>query len=267
MRFRDFADYWRLRRYLRDPWAFMRIRKRGFPEPWRDFALRGGGKIRVRNAPMDMHILHRVLGRDEYALEAFPPGLLGTVLDVGAHLGFFAIRAAPLALRVISLEPFGENFELLQANVAHLPNVLTVRAALSETAGEREFHASAIPSAGSFYPVARHAVKEVVQVPSLTMADLFREHRITRCDLLKIDVEGAEYPIVYGMPADLWPSIRFVCLEYDPLPDAPPDWDGEGLERHLIKAGYRVRRVPSKHPPGKGRIWAVRADEPPHRWC
>lgn len=267
MRLRDFVDYWRLRKYLSAPWGFLRIRKKGFPEPFRDFALRDGGTLRIRSAPMDMHILHRVLGRDEYALDAFSPGSFDVVVDVGAHLGFFAIRAAPLARRVISLEPSEENFEILQRNVSHLPNVTPVRAAVAPQPGELAFHVSAIPSASSLYPVARHPVKEVRTVRGLTLEDVFREHGVERCDLLKIDVEGAEYPILYGLPDRLWPSIRRICLEYDPVPDAPPEWTGEKLEERLRAAGYRVRRVPSKHPPGKGRLWAVRADEPPSPWA
>jgi FkbM family methyltransferase len=267
VRLRDFADYWRLRRILVTPWAFLRVRKRGFAEPWREFPLKGGGRIRVRNAPMDMHIMHRVLGRDEYRLDAFRPGELDTVVDVGGHLGFFAVRAAPLARRVLTFEPFEENFEILSGNVAHLPNVKPVRMAVGPDEGEQEFHVSEIPSAGTFFPVERHPTVKVVRVPTVTLSAAFRDQGVTSCDLLKIDAEGAEYPILHSMPAGLWPRIRRICLEYDPLPAPPPKWTGEGLEELLRRAGYRVRRVPSKHPPGKGRLWAVRADERPHTWC
>lgn len=266
MRFRDVSDYLRLRKHLATPWAFMRMRKRGLETPWHDFPLKGGGKLRVRNAPMDMHIMHRILGRDEYALSAFAPGSLDTIIDVGAHLGFFSLLAARLGLRVFALEPFDENFELLKSNIAHLNNVLPLPLAVGARAGEQEFHVSSIPSAGSFHPVERHPVQRVVRVPSVTIADFFREYRVQRCDLLKIDVEGAEYSIVYGIPDELWPSIRFVCLEYDPLPNAPAGWTGEELEKYLRKVGYRVKRIPSKHPPGKGKIWAIRKEEPKHAW-
>lgn len=266
MRFRDIIDYWRLRKHLVTPWAFMRMRKRGLKTAWHDFALKGGGRLRVRNAPMDMHIMHRVLGRDEYALSAFAPGSLNTIIDVGAHLGFFSLLAARLGLHVFALEPFDENFELLKSNIAHLPNVLPLCLAMSDQTGEQEFHVSANPSAGSFHPVERHPVKRVVRVPSLTVTDFFQKHRVTRCDLLKIDAEGSEYSIVYSVPDELWRVIRFVCLEYDPIPNAPAGWTGEELERHFRKVGYRVRRVPSKHPPGRGKLWAVREEEPAHPW-
>lgn len=267
MRVRDFFDYWRIRRHLQTPWSFLWLRKRGFPEPWRDFALRGGGRIRVRNAPMDFHIVHRVLGRDEYRLDAFRPGSLDTVIDLGAHLGAFSLRASPLARRVLAFEPFEENYQLLVENLAHLSNVTAIQAAVAPKDEERDFYVSDIPSAGSFYPVERHPVRKVIRVPSFSLATLFRRHEVERCDLLKIDVEGAEYPLLFELPAALWPLIRAVCLEYDPLPDSPPSWTGEGLEKHLREAGYRIRRVPSKHPPGKGMIWAVRQDEPSHPWC
>jgi hypothetical protein len=40
-----------------------------------------------------------------------------------------------------------------------------------------------------------------------------REHGIDRIDLLKIDAEGAELPVLEGIDEDDWPRIRQVTLE------------------------------------------------------
>jgi hypothetical protein len=151
MRLADLADYFVLRRFLRDPWAFVRLRKRGLDAPHIDLALRDGGAVRLRNVPMDHHTFHRIFARDEYRLAGVPPGAWDTVLDIGAHIGIFAVRVAPLARRVLSYEPAADNYELLVENVRRFPHVRARRLAIAAGRGTAALYRGDNPSAYSLF--------------------------------------------------------------------------------------------------------------------
>src|SRR5688572_25562845 len=53
-----------------------------------------------------------------------------------------------------------------------------------------------------------------ITVWTTTLADIFRDHGIDRCDLLKLDCEGAEYRILYSAPRDVLDRIDHIILEY-----------------------------------------------------
>ncbi len=258
MRLADLGDYWKLRGLIEDPWSFVRRRKRPSSEPHYDVRFKDGGSIRLRNAPMDRHIFNNVFARDEYRLNPFAPGSLGTVLDVGAHIGTFAVRVAPLAKRVICFEPMPDNFALLQQNVRRLAHVAVVNRAVGAERGTQTIYASANPSAHSMFPAEADRRGSPVQVETVTLADVFAEHAVETCDMLKLDCEGAEYPILLGLAGEFWPRIRRIEMEYHPVDGAAPEWSGRHLAGHLEKAGYKVDLIPARHKEGKGHIFASR---------
>jgi FkbM family methyltransferase len=49
-----------------------------------------------------------------------------------------------------------------------------------------------------------------------TVSEIIREHGISRLDLLKIDVEGAELDVLEGIEEQHWPRIRQVAMEIAP---------------------------------------------------
>jgi len=54
------------------------------------------------------------------------------VIDIGAHIGLFAVKVARKVKKVVAIEPHPENFKLLLANVRlnHLKNVTAINAAI-----------------------------------------------------------------------------------------------------------------------------------------
>src|SRR5712692_3199383 len=101
MRPSDISDYFILRRYIRRPGDFIRLRKSG--KPFLDVTLREGGIFRLR--PQDWHVFYGVFARDEYRLNGSAENSYDTVIDIGGHVGTFSVRVAPYARRVLSYEP------------------------------------------------------------------------------------------------------------------------------------------------------------------
>jgi len=258
MRLQDLGDYLRLRRFLIRPWAFLRLRKHPPAEPFFEVALRDGTSIRLRTAAHDRHVLHRVFARDEYRLNDVPPGSYDTVIDVGGHIGTFAIRASGIARRVLCFEPTPESYELLSRNVARHPNVTAFPLGVAGRRGTMTLHVGVSPSRNSMFPSEPERSKGTLSAETVTLEDIFREQAIERCDLLKIDCEGAEYDILYATPKELWPRIARTCLEYHPVAHGEKHWTGEHLLEFLAQRGHAATLHPSAKDPRQGLLFSTR---------
>jgi FkbM family methyltransferase len=146
-----------------------------------------------------------------------------TVLDIGANMGFFACPAAIAVAqgRVVAVEPLSGYTDVLRRNVSRnkLKNVTVLQAAATAKSGEQ------IPltvwytkfgelKTGTPKKKARVAT-EVVS--GLTMADIFEQGKIERCDLMKVDIEGAEYALFESVPEHLWKKVDRVIMETHPV--------------------------------------------------
>lgn len=150
---------------------------------------------RVRLAqPSDLEVLAEVLGRESYAV----PGVedARTVIDLGSHIGLSLLyfRTRFPAARIIGVEADPRNWRLLTSNVAELSAVETRRAAATGVDAWRELNLAAErhrSSVTSEVPAERR-----VRVPGITLDSLVHELRADRVDLLKIDIEGAEWDVL-----------------------------------------------------------------------
>lgn len=51
-------------------------------------------------------------------------------------------------------------------------------------------------------------------VQCATLADIFAENHIDRCDLLKVDIEGAEFETLSAAPDDVLSKVQKIILEW-----------------------------------------------------
>ena len=79
---------------------------------------------------------------------------------------------------------------------------------------------------------------ESIAVRSTTLARILETHAIATCDLLKIDVEGSEFPILYTLPTELFSRIKRIYLECHP--SATARHNGTDLTQYLEQQGYAV---------------------------
>lgn len=124
------------------------------------------------------------------------------VIDVGAHVGVVSCYLAKKwpGITVYAFEPIVANYERLERNIAanHLTNVHACP--LAVTADGRDLELSGDPRANSgHYSAFAGRGPFTDTAPSTSLADVFEEREIGRVALLKLDCEGAEYEILYGM--------------------------------------------------------------------
>jgi FkbM family methyltransferase len=135
-------------------------------------------------------------------------GTGGTFVDVGAQIGYYSLKAAPVVGvggSVIAIEPNPETVRKLQANIdasgakavtvapvacADTEAMLDLFAAPESNTGETSLSKANASQAG---PVAN-----TFKVRARPLDDIIRELAVARVDVIKIDVEGAEYLVLKG---------------------------------------------------------------------
>jgi FkbM family methyltransferase len=134
-------------------------------------------------------VLDRIYERGGFAFSSN----LRTVVDAGAHAGIFSLMASRWADRVVSIEASQINFDLLKLNIDrnHIANIDARHRALWSKSGQfLDLDASAESGCGRVNSQFR-SITRGNTVESISLDDLIEE--IGPIDLLKIDIEGAEY--------------------------------------------------------------------------
>ncbi len=185
----------------------------------------GGRAVRMtfRDDTSDWNTISSILTHDEYGLPRTP----GTFVDVGAHVGAWAVGVAVdnPGSTVLAIEPLPENADLIRRNAAQNdvavavlesaaerdgPSVARIRygATEGEFARQHEFIGGAVWQED---PTAR-----VIDVMAVPLSAVIREYGWV--DVLKIDCEGCEWAFL-DSPYLRW--VRRIVGEYHPRGEGP----------------------------------------------
>jgi FkbM family methyltransferase len=135
------------------------------------------------------------------------------VVDVGAYVGMFTVRASKLVGpkgQVVAIEPSSSNRTYLRANVSGLENVEVLPIAASNWVGWGKLGISGASICHSL--IGEHSRTEEVQVNTLDLA--LKLKSITKIDFLKIDAEGSELEILQGAETLLKGKVRLAIGAY-----------------------------------------------------
>jgi FkbM family methyltransferase len=172
----------------------------------------------------------------------------GTVVDVGANLGIYALSAAR-ALgkhgKVLAVEPSAQTCERLRRNVAlnGFSNVEVHQVGLADggDATMRLYH-SDDPTRHSFSTSAGPVIGWE-EVRSTTLDSLVAASRIGQITLIKIDVEGAEDLVLRGAHDALRRWRPHVIFEVNPEAAKGLGKDGNEAWTMLEELGYGFYRA------------------------
>lgn len=137
-------------------------------------------------------------------------------VDVGANMGFYSVLAGKILSQrggvVHAIEMDAENVKRIRANLRlnGLRNVIIHEVALGDQSGTVEYY-----RCGSFRNTLEVSANkreryEQVSVPMTTLDSLLREMEVPP-DVIKIDVEGAEYLVLKGMNATMMSPADIYC--------------------------------------------------------
>jgi FkbM family methyltransferase len=123
-------------------------------------------------------------------------------VDVGANIGFYSLSFAKKAVRgeVHCFEPVPLNFHMMAVNVLAnaFSNVSMNNCAVGDVNCETEFCVAQDGAFSSLINTGRKVVSEILKTRVLTLDSYCRERNLTRIDVLKVDVEGAEMAVIRG---------------------------------------------------------------------
>jgi FkbM family methyltransferase len=169
-------------------------------------------------------------------------GAHGVVIDAGAHVGLFSLLASAHARTVVALEAHPSNFALLAANVAdnEAENVDARQRALWSEQGSVDLVEGPQSGAGSILGGEGRAITVVADTLDSIVAET------GPVDLLKLDIEGAEFAVLEHASDETLHRIGAIVAELHL--EGQQERLAPTLDR-LRESGFAVvvRRPPSAH--------------------
>jgi FkbM family methyltransferase len=219
-----------------------------------------GLTVTLRHRSRDIDILNEIFGHtggvDCYAPPIEVAQKLDTVaspkvIDLGANIGLFGAYVLgrwPTA-RIVAFEPDDANAELLERTIAvnGLGNHWEARRlACSNRSGTIGFAAGRLSE-------SRIADPEETGTIAVHMVDLFeQDHDV---DLLKIDIEGAEWAILADRRL---PELQAKAIVFEWHERGCPEADGHAAAERLLRAAGYAHTRDIGDQSGGGVMWAWR---------
>jgi FkbM family methyltransferase len=179
-----------------------------------DYRGRGGVRLPLNRL---LYVPDPIPGIPELAMINFVRALAGrgrTFLDIGAHIGFYTMGLAPGFERVVAFEPSKFQYGWLTRNRAlnDYQHVLCEHVALGETAGEAILNVLSYEgglNSLSEEVASQHQIIDRYTVP----VEVLDDRAMTDVDLMKIDVEGFEIPVLRGASKTIAASRPVILIE------------------------------------------------------
>jgi FkbM family methyltransferase len=174
------------------------------------------------------------------------PGM--TVLDIGAHHGFYTMLAAKIVGptgRVMSFEPSHRERERLSVHLRLnriLDRVSVFPAALGRETAESTLYVVVGRDTGcnSLRPPAVTEPTQKVQVPVTSLDTFIAQQNVARVDFIKMDVEGGELGVLEGAEELLGKLPRpLILAELADSRTLPWGYNASAIYDSLVAKSYR----------------------------
>ncbi len=179
------------------------------------------------------------------------PGM--TVVDVGAHIGYFSLLAARQvgpSGHVYAFEPAPENFALLTRNITGngYQQVVATRKAISDHPGVQTLFLHQDSVAHSLQKETISRVQASLQIETTTLDQFFAALGWPAVEVAKLDIEGGEPPAIEGM-SELLARNRHarLILEFIPHILRRAGRDPRTFLASLRHRGFRIHMITDAH--------------------
>lgn len=171
------------------------------------------------------------------------------IIDIGANIGLFEVlmlSKRPEA-NILAYEPFEDNVQLLKNmmddNPMYSDKVKVFQKAVTDKENEEinlyVKHSEGQSSIASIYEDFDPRNKNVTSVTTTTLPAIMRENEIEALDILKMDCEGAEYPILYSTSKSILKKIKLILIEVHDLDEKQNNYSS--LSTFLCSNGFKIK--------------------------
>jgi FkbM family methyltransferase len=175
-----------------------------------------------------------------------------TFIDVGAHIGYYSLKAATIIGpngHILSIEPNPQTLPKLRGNIeasqADAVSVWPVACAQSEST--LQFFAAPESNTGESSLSKDNASQEGAAAVSYSVQArpldaIVKEAKLDRIDVIKIDVEGAEFEVLKGAATILDSYRPVLVMELMPNQLKSMGTSMDEVNRYLVSHGYSLSR-------------------------
>lgn len=200
--------------------------------------LRGEKRLMLRGGTFDKWPVSEIIVRDDYHLRTLLP-TPKIIIDLGAGIGEFCLYASLLfpKVKIYAYEPDRETYQLLLQNLKTnklAGHVYPFKLAVAKKNSPEQLYINQTKGYAkliNLYPRA-----QLLQTTSLDR--IFSLNKIQTCDLLKIDIEGAEYAVLYSFSPALFKKIRHIHMECHNF--ASTAYNSKSMQQFLENNGFIV---------------------------
>lgn len=170
----------------------------------------------------------------------------GVVLDIGGHIGLFSVLADMLGGRVYTFEPVLKHFNYLMHNLVEnrCTNTTPILGAVMDVSGVMQVQ---IPEETEESNSGTAFVGQPIAGFGSQLCKVYSIHEVLqmtgKIDFMKIDCEGGEYAILYGMTDKEFEETKQISMEFHIDPQSPQLSaleSGTKLKGFLESKGYTV---------------------------
>ncbi|PIN99120.1 MAG: hypothetical protein COT90_01190, partial [Candidatus Diapherotrites archaeon CG10_big_fil_rev_8_21_14_0_10_31_34] len=79
-----------------------------------------------------------------------------------------------------------------------------------------------------------------IEVQTTVLKEIFESNKIEKCDLMKIDIEGGEYPLLYDLEESIFSKIKLIAMECHKLDEKQNN--PKKLIDFLQKKGFEIKK-------------------------
>jgi len=162
-------------------------------------------------------------------------------VDVGANVGFYSLLLHRNFGRVVAVEPHPRNMRVLKENARSMgaKNITCVTKAVSEKDGNTvPLFSGSHDGAHSLLRRSTISSQEYFPVETITLSSLLKDFE--RVDLVKVDVEGAEWEVLEGAVQIIDKIETWVIELHDP-------GRKRDLEQFMKHKGFCFKWLDDKH--------------------
>ncbi len=198
----------------------------GFSSKLNIYTLKNGTRIKFAPGTLDVMVIRECFINNLYT-KFIREKEFNTVLDLGCQKGYFvtgllssganfkkAICVDPL---LVNLNVFKENISLNKQLYKKGRKVFLEPSAVFSKNGKKTFYVTSNSVSHSLKdPSKLDKVINKLEVKTITIKSLFKKYQLNKIDLVKIDIEGAEFDLFRSKEIGILLNTKYLVMEIHP---------------------------------------------------